>query len=189
MYFGDMFVDVRVERAVLAMVHRHGIDGTDVEVVAAELGRARSSLYRQYGSWRDLLAYTHGRIIDAIDKMFICMRSGRRAQFEEWWADASALLVNPSGAAFRMIRWRLMSDEFEQRELAMLPNLVAWMGTAGLARAVWNVVLGSIDEASSAENRELVWMMVGGEREAMASADQGDEGGDSLAATPSAAAS
>src|SRR5258706_9123000 len=113
MNFGDMFVDYRVEEAVLKCIAERGIDAADVDAIAAALERGRATIYRQYGDWPRLLAHTHGRVLEAVDGMFDSVRAmtaPRRTQFDDWWAQIIGFLRQPSGRAFRALRLSIFAE-------------------------------------------------------------------------------
>jgi AcrR family transcriptional regulator len=171
-----MFIDVRVERTVLEVIHRVGIEGADTDAVAAELGRARSSLYRQYGPWLSLLEYTHGRVLESLNVRFITLHLQRRAQFEHWWSEVLEFLRMPYGKAFRALRCRLRNEDLELHELAQLPALFAWVGSdVAIARATWSLILSA--SGCQEDMREIAWSVAG-------NAVRGNEGRGDVAQIP-----
>lgn len=173
MFFGGMFIDYRVEKAVLRCIAERGIDSADPASVAAILGRGRSTLYRQYGDWKALLEYTHGRTLEAIDALFRCPPAERRSEFDAWWARVLRFLREPHGRAFRALRARIDCHVLDE-EVCRLPALFEWVGRAAaplrqgapsLAQAAWLLLLSaSSSEPRSAmevDFRELVWSMAG----------------------------
>jgi AcrR family transcriptional regulator len=163
MNFEGMFIDYRVEDAVLHCIAELGIDRTDLATVATRLHRVRSTLYRQYGTRLQLLTYTHRRALVAIDGIFRTAPGDRHTQFEEWWQRLLEFLRLPCGAAFRVLRTRVAGESLEDEELAQLPALVEWVGGGSFqpavvarARAAWALAVSAAAcEAGSDLEREL----------------------------------
>ncbi len=171
MNFGGMFHDYRVPKAVLSCIAERGIEATDVATVAARLSRARSSLYRQYGTRQQLLAYAHGRVVASMAGLFVVDAGERRQEFEQWWSQLLEFLRGPVGAPFRVLRRRLDSPSLEDEELAQFPALVQWIGfgsydpgVVARVRTAWLVLLSAAPHEPDSDEekalRELVWKIV-----------------------------
>jgi len=171
MYFGDMFVDHRVEKAVLECIAERGIDATDVETVAARLQRGRSTLYAQYGNWQKLLVYTHQRALESIGTLFDCAAGDRRLEFDEWWARLRAFLCEPAGRGFLQLRTRVSPAEPpESKEVEQLPALIAWVNrnrsplepsATAVTQVIWLLALSAATcPAKEIDLRELAWALV-----------------------------
>ncbi|MBL8949973.1 MAG: hypothetical protein JNK82_04295 [Myxococcaceae bacterium] len=167
-----MFVDPRVEEAVLETIAERDIDFADMEQVAQRLGRSRSRLYVQYGSWPKLLAYTHERVLGAIDTMFVGIPGDRRAQFDAWWRQLNEFLCRPYGVGFLRLRRRVTPGQpIEQFEVSKLPELVKWSGPRpstvapaeiAVAQALWLLAVSAARcPERSVDLRELAWSLTG----------------------------
>ena len=172
MRIGPLFVDERVEKAVLECIAEHGVDQVDVGVVARHLGRARSTLYLQHGDWQTLLLFTHERALEGINTLFPSASGETRAEFEGWWSALNEFLRGPLGVGFLRLRTRLqLKDSLEVRELAQLPAYLRWVGARvsslvptplAVARTVWLVALSAaVHPAAMVDLRELAWSLIG----------------------------
>lgn len=170
MYFGDMFIDYRLHRAVLECVAELGIDAAEIGVVARRVGRARSTLYLQHGGWRELLGQTHAYTLQEIDRIFAGEGSTRRGQFERWWARLIEFLRSPYGRGFVALRSRVSTGgPLETEEIARMPILVSWIcdgeppdaAAAARAQAIWLVALSAVGCVElEPELSGLAWSLV-----------------------------
>src|SRR5688500_14968057 len=99
-----MLPDHRFELTILDVVALLGPHSVSFKEVAHLMGTSKATLYRQFGSWNELMSYIHGEIIEAVDRLFACGESTRREEFEQWWAALSGFLRSPRGRAFRALR-------------------------------------------------------------------------------------
>ncbi len=174
MNLGGPFIDYRVEKAVLQCIAELGVDEVDVGAVARRLGRARSTVYAQYGGWSALLRYTHGRVLEGINSLFDEPSTARRKEFDDWWEALAGFLRGELGRGFLRLRSGLSAVGcLEAAEVARLPRLIAWVGrraslvspqAPAVAQAVWLLALSAASCPPRAIGlRELAWSMLSAE--------------------------
>lgn len=178
---GDL-IDGRLEEALFACIAAQGVDGVTIDDVARRLGRSRAALYRQFGSWPQLLACAHWQVIEMFNDHFPRGGENRRLDFERWWSGMLEFFRTPSGRGVLALRHltatRIGLDQLEEEELARLPVLVKWInGSRVVTKTTWRLLLSatdaSFDDAQRAELREIVWSIVA-VRVALGQADELD---------------
>lgn len=165
------------ERRVLERIASLGALKFGYVEVAQVLGCSIASLYRHFRGWGELMAYVHAEVIEALDPMFECPRSTRRAEFEQWWGVVSQFLGSRDGLAFRVLRACASSggdvSSVEKGELERLRSLSRLLGRQPLppgrsketaARSIWSMVLMAVSSHTSdderRELRELAWRVI-----------------------------
>ena len=155
-----------VDHAVFACIASHGIQNVTMDIVARAVGRSRTSFYRQFTSWQELVARTHRRTVGLIDGWFPPPRGDRRLELERLWSSLMAFLSSAWGHAFLAMRPHLASEygisEVEFLEMRRMPTFVRWVDSSPLvARTVWALVLTAGCPSLRARERhvmrELVW--------------------------------
>lgn len=181
MYSG--LIDGQLEEALFECFAQQGIDAVTIDDVARRLGRSRAALYRQFGTWPQLLACAHGQLVELIDQQSPGRGDDRRLQFEQWWSSTIEFFATPHGRGFLGLRLlaarRIGLHALEDEELARLPSLSKWMGSSALvARTAWLLVLSAthpaLDDAGRGQLREIIWSIIAPERFTPAADDELD---------------
>lgn len=167
--------DTRATTAVLDCIACHGVHNVNIDVVAKQLYRSRSNMYRQFGSWRGLLAHAHAQVLDALDTYLGSCASDRRQTFDAWWAEMSETLRSANGQGFRALRGLVAETGCEDLaiiEVQRLRSLRLWIDpesvaadeTAVAAHQAWTLLLAAAayPEGSAAVEafRELTWKVL-----------------------------
>lgn len=166
-----MYIDVEDERivqALLACIAEHGITRLTVDHVARKLGSSRSGLYRQFGSWPEVVVFGYGCMLEWLDARSPRLDANRRVELERWWAEVIELLSSVAGENLLAMRalaalqvgWHPLNE----LELERLRGLGRWTGMPLVTRTVWGLVLVAaapkLDGRQREELRELVWGLV-----------------------------
>lgn len=169
-----MYVDLdneRVVRAFAECIAETGVTELKVEDLARRLGSSRAGLYRQFGSWPQMIMFGYEATLDWIDSQFPDDRQDRRVELETWWMKVTLLLQSPFGRGALAMRalaelhyGTYELDEFEARQLRRFRR---WCeAPAAAVRATWALVRVASNPNFTAEQRlqlrEMVWLILGG---------------------------
>ncbi|MBK7862157.1 MAG: TetR/AcrR family transcriptional regulator [Archangiaceae bacterium] len=158
--------------AFLDSISDGGVKEMSVDDVARRLGSSRSALYRQFGSWSQMITFGYAAMLEHLDSYVPRPRDDRATEFEAWWSALTDLLGSVKGVGILAMRSLAelhvgsnVSEEFEARQLV---SLVQWCATSPAAlRATWSLVRAASARKLSAQERlelrEIVWLMVGGQ--------------------------
>ena len=179
---GDL-MDGNVADALFACIEAHGTDAVNIDDVARRLGRSRSALYRQFGTWTQLVTCVHWQVIELFDDRFPRPGENRRLEFEQWWSELIGFLLTPYGRGALGLRQlasnRVGIGRLEEEELLRLPALAKWLKASPVVvKTTWRLLLSAadpaFDDAQRAELREIVWAVVGAERTVAPATDDFD---------------
>jgi AcrR family transcriptional regulator len=168
MYFD--LEDERVVRAFVDCIHECGASAMSVDDVARKLGSSRAGLYRQFGSWRQLVVFGYEAMLEWVDHQFPRSNDDRRVQFEKWWTDIWRMLHSRDGKAVLAMRSLAAVLDAEQPiedlERQRLTAMSRWCGTtAAPIRATWALLRtaasATTTDAERIELREIAWLLVG----------------------------
>jgi AcrR family transcriptional regulator len=164
-FLGD---DTRATMALLECITREGVHQVNIDGVARQLGRSRTTMYRQYGNWRGLLKHAHTQVLQILDDLVQTMFLERREAFDKWWSAVAQMLRTANGRAFRALRGQVAEDEGVERltidEVMQLRSLVLWTGNDLVAHRVWVLMLASTgfpaEDPAADTLRELAWSQI-----------------------------
>lgn len=78
--------------ATVAVLNEHGVDGMTMDRVAMEAGVAKGSLYRYFGSKRDLLEFVYAKMVDPIFQDLDEIVASRQSALEKLQCQLHSLL-------------------------------------------------------------------------------------------------
>lgn len=87
----EMMKEALFEAAV-AVLSEHGVDGMTMDRVAAAAGIAKGSLYRYFGSKRDLLEFLYAKLVDPVFRNLEELASSDKPAIEKLAGDLHVLL-------------------------------------------------------------------------------------------------
>lgn len=158
--------------AFLDSISDGGVKEMSVDDVARRLGSSRSALYRQFGSWSQMITFGYAAMLEHLDSYVPRPRDDRATEFEAWWSALTDLLGSVKGVGILAMRslaeLHVGSERLEEFEARQLVSLVQWCATSPAAlRATWSLVRAASARKLSAQERlelrEIVWLMVGGQ--------------------------
>src|SRR5262245_49278796 len=102
MYFN--LEDQRVVTAFTDCIIEHGVAELGVDHVARKLGWSRASLYRQLGSWPQMVRFGYEAMLEWIDAQIPERGDYARLELERWWFALTRLFSSPQGRAILAMR-------------------------------------------------------------------------------------
>jgi AcrR family transcriptional regulator len=169
-----MYFDVDNERVVRAFVEciaEHGAIEMSVDHVARRLGASRAGLYRQFGSWPQMVMFGYEAMLEWVDGQFPDRESDRRIDLESWWARMSALFSAPLGRGILAMRTLAAlhcgTHALEEFELVRLRSFRRWCRSSpATIHACWALIRiagnPKLTEEARTQLREIAWVMLGG---------------------------
>ena len=169
-----MDIDTDSERFIRAFtdcITEHGALQMSADHLARRLGASRSGLYRQFGSWPQMIIFGYEAMLELIDVQLELQASDRRVEHETWWARVVTLLASPLGRGILAMRALAAvhrgEHDLEDFELTQLRNFKRWCSAPPAAtRACWALVRVAGNPKLTADQRlqlrEVAWLVVGG---------------------------
>lgn len=162
--------DKHVVQAFTDCIAEHGVTQLTVDVVARRLGWSRASLYRQLGSWPQMVRFGYEAMLEWIDGQIPQSGADRRVELEEWWSALMSLFALPAGQAVLGMRALAVlhygAAEVAELEAARLIAFRRWCaGSPAAFLASWSLVraagMQNVGEPARLELREILWLIVG----------------------------
>ncbi|WP_115699195.1 TetR/AcrR family transcriptional regulator, partial [Klebsiella pneumoniae] len=96
--------DKHVVRAFVDCIAESGVTEMTADDVARRLGSSRAGLYRQFGSWPQMVLFGYEAMLEWIDSQIPEPGGDRRVELETWWSSLVRLFGSPLGQALLAMR-------------------------------------------------------------------------------------